>query len=130
MAGTVVNDMSILIGGDAGQGVESSGAGLCQAFARAGLQVFAMQDYRSRIRGGHNFYQARLSEHPIYSHSNPVHLVLALTARDHSLAEVLQPVGAGVDDLVVGGEEAALAAATEDLRRLSAVARRIAHGAA
>jgi len=79
VAGTVVNDMSILIGGDAGQGVESSGAGLCQAFARGGLQVFAMQDYRSRIRGGHNFYQIRLSERPIYSHSNDVHLILALT---------------------------------------------------
>jgi 2-oxoglutarate ferredoxin oxidoreductase subunit alpha len=79
VAGTT-NDMSILIGGDAGQGVESSGAGLCQAFARGGLQVFAMQDYRSRIRGGHNFYQIRLSERPMYSHSNPVHLVLALTA--------------------------------------------------
>ncbi len=79
MAGTT-NDMSILIGGDAGQGVESSGAGLCQAFARGGLQVFAMQDYRSRIRGGHNSYQIRLSERPIYSHSNSVHLILALTA--------------------------------------------------
>jgi 2-oxoglutarate ferredoxin oxidoreductase subunit alpha len=79
VAGTT-NDLSILIGGDAGQGVESSGAGFCQAFARGGLHVFAMQDYRSRIRGGHNFYQIRLSERPIYSHSNPVHLVLALTA--------------------------------------------------
>ena len=79
MRGTA-NDMSILIGGDAGQGVESSGAGLCQAFARGGLHVFAMQDYRSRIRGGHNFYQIRLSERPTYSHSSPVHLVLALTA--------------------------------------------------
>ncbi len=80
MADAVTNDMSIVIGGDAGQGVESSGAGFCQAFARGGLQVFAMQDYRSRIRGGHNFYQIRLSERPMYSHSNPVHLVLALTA--------------------------------------------------
>jgi 2-oxoglutarate ferredoxin oxidoreductase subunit alpha len=80
VADAVTNEMSILIGGDAGQGVESSGAGFCQAFARGGLQVFAMQDYRSRIRGGHNFYQIRLSERPMYSHSNPVHLVLALTA--------------------------------------------------
>ena len=40
MAGVVVNDMSIMIGGDAGQGVESSGAGFCLALARAGLHVF------------------------------------------------------------------------------------------
>jgi 2-oxoglutarate ferredoxin oxidoreductase subunit alpha len=94
VAGTVVNDMSILIGGDAGQGVESSGAGLCQAFARGGLQVFAMQDYRSRIRGGHNFYQARLSERPLYSHSSSVHLVLALTAETVTLH---------VDNIAEGG---------------------------
>ncbi len=79
MASVVTNDMNIVIGGDAGQGVESSGAGFCLSFARAGLHVFGMQDYRSRIRGGHNFYQIRLSAEPRLSHSSPVHLVLALT---------------------------------------------------
>ncbi len=79
MANVVTNDMSIVIGGDAGQGVESSGAGFSLALARAGLHVFAMQDYRSRIRGGHNFYQIRVSEQPRLSHSNSVHLLLALT---------------------------------------------------
>ena len=79
MANVVTNDMSIVIGGDAGQGVESSGAGFSLSFARAGLHVFGLQDYRSRIRGGHNFYQIRLSEQQRLSHSNPVHLVLALT---------------------------------------------------
>jgi 2-oxoglutarate ferredoxin oxidoreductase subunit alpha len=94
VADVVTNDMSILIGGDAGQGVESSGAGFCQAFARGGLQVFAMQDYRSRIRGGHNFYQIRLSERPMYSHSNPMHLVLALTA---------ETVPLHLDNIAAGG---------------------------
>src|SRR3990170_1103370 len=79
MASVVTNDMSIVIGGDAGQGVESSGAGFSLSFARAGLHVFGLQDYRSRIRGGHNFYQVRLSEQPRLSHSNPVHLTLART---------------------------------------------------
>ena len=79
MADVVMNDMNIVIGGDAGQGVESSGAGFCLSFARAGLHVFGTQDYRSRIRGGHNFYQIRLTEKTRLSHSNPVHLVLALT---------------------------------------------------
>ena len=79
MVDVVINDMNIVIGGDAGQGIESSGAGFCLSFARAGLQVFGMQDYRSQIRGGHNFYQIRISEEPRLSHSNPVHLVLALT---------------------------------------------------
>jgi 2-oxoglutarate ferredoxin oxidoreductase subunit alpha len=85
MANVVTNDMSIVIGGDAGQGVESSGAGFCLSLARAGLHVFAMQDYRSRIRGGHNFYQIRVSEEPRLSHSNPVHLLLALTSETAEL---------------------------------------------
>ncbi|MCH7835589.1 MAG: 2-oxoacid:acceptor oxidoreductase subunit alpha [Chloroflexi bacterium] len=94
MANVVTNDMSIVIGGDAGQGVESSGAGFCLSFARAGLHVFGMQDYRSRIRGGHNFYQIRLSTEPRLSHSNPVHLVLALTP---------ETVQLHMDQLVEGG---------------------------
>jgi 2-oxoglutarate ferredoxin oxidoreductase subunit alpha len=79
MAPQSTNDLSVMIGGDAGQGVESSGAGFALALARAGLHVFALQDYRSRIRGGHNFYQIRVSEKPVYSHRDPVELLLALT---------------------------------------------------
>ena len=63
-----VNNMTFKIAGEAGQGVESSGAGFGPALARAGLHVFAMQDYRSRIRGGHNFYQIRVSEQTRLSH--------------------------------------------------------------
>lgn len=79
MTAQSTNDLSIMIGGDAGQGVESSGAGFALALARAGLHVFALQDYRSRIRGGHNFYQIRVGEQPLYSHRDPVELLLALT---------------------------------------------------
>lgn len=80
MGDAVINDMSIMISGDAGQGVESSGAGFALALARAGLHVFATGDYRSRIRGGNNFYVMRLAERPLYAHSYPVHLMLALTS--------------------------------------------------
>jgi 2-oxoglutarate ferredoxin oxidoreductase subunit alpha len=74
-----INDMTIRIGGAAGDGVESSGAGFCKALTRGGLFVFGLPDYYSRIRGGHNFYSIRVSDRPLYSHSKPVHLLLALT---------------------------------------------------
>jgi 2-oxoglutarate ferredoxin oxidoreductase subunit alpha len=70
--------MTFVIGGEAGQGVESGGAGFAKALARGGLYVFGLQDYMSRIRGGHNFYQIRVSEHPLYSHTDEVHLLMAL----------------------------------------------------
>ena len=61
----VVNDMTIKVGGEAGQGVESGGAGFARAVMRAGLHCFGLQDYMSRIRGGHNFYQIRTSDHEV-----------------------------------------------------------------
>ncbi len=73
------NRMTIRIGGEAGHGVESTGAGFCKALARGGLHVFGLPDYYSRIRGGHNFYSVRVSDQPLYSHAEPVHLLLALT---------------------------------------------------
>jgi 2-oxoglutarate ferredoxin oxidoreductase subunit alpha len=72
------NDMTFRIGGEAGQGVESGGAGFAQALARGGLHIFGMQDYMSRVRGGHNFFQIRVSEQPLYTHADEVHLLMAL----------------------------------------------------
>lgn len=73
------NDLTIRIGGAAGDGIESSGSGFCKAIARSGLHVFGLPDYYSRIRGGHNFFSVRICDQPLYSHAEPVHLVLALT---------------------------------------------------
>ncbi len=79
-------DLTIRIGGEAGMGLESSGAGFAKALARGGLYVFGLPDYHSRIRGGHNFFSIRISPQPLYSHAEPVHLLLALdveTIRRH-----------------------------------------------
>jgi len=75
----MTNGLTIRIGGAAGDGVESSGAGFCKALARGGLHIFGLPDYYSRIRGGHNFFSIRISDQPLYSHAEPVHLLLALT---------------------------------------------------
>lgn len=90
------SDLSIRIGGDAGQGVESSGAGFCKALARAGLHVFAVQDYRSRIRGGHNFYQVRAASRPVYAQADPPELLLALTPQTVEVHRDRLAPGAGV----------------------------------
>jgi len=87
-------DLTIRIGGEAGMGLESSGAGFAKALTRGGLYVFGLPDYYSRIRGGHNFFSIRVARQPLYSHTEPVHLLLALdpeTIRRH------------VDTIVEGG---------------------------
>lgn len=74
----ISNNMTFKIAGAAGQGVESSGAGFTQSLARGGLQVFALQDYMSRIRGGLNFFQVRVHEKSLHSHTDEVHMLLPL----------------------------------------------------
>ena len=88
------NSLTIRIGGEAGMGLESSGAGFSKALTRGGLYVFGLPDYYSRIRGGHNFFSVRVSRDPLYSHAEPVHLLLALD---------LESVRRHVDAIVPGG---------------------------
>jgi 2-oxoglutarate ferredoxin oxidoreductase subunit alpha len=106
-----MNNMTFKFGGEAGQGVESTGRGFAKALVRGGLHVFGLQDYHSRIRGGHNFYQIRAADHEIYSHDEPVHLLLPLTkvAVEEHLREVVS--GGGVlYDSALGIEESTLTA--------------------
>lgn len=71
-------DYSIKIGGEAGQGIQTVGETLSRLFARAGYYVFTHQDYESRIRGGHNFYQIRISDRPITASRTPIEILVAL----------------------------------------------------
>jgi 2-oxoglutarate/2-oxoacid ferredoxin oxidoreductase subunit alpha len=71
-------DYTVKIGGEAGQGVDTIGTILSKIFTRAGYFVFSHQDYESRIRGGHNFIQIRLSDRPITASRDPVDILVAL----------------------------------------------------
>lgn len=71
-------DYTLKIGGEAGQGLVTVGELLSGAFALAGYHVFTSQDYESRIRGGHNFYQIRLADRPVASSADDVDIVVAM----------------------------------------------------
>lgn len=71
-------DYSIKIGGEAGQGIQTIGETLSRIFARAGYYVFTHQDYESRIRGGHNFYQIRISNNPVTASKSVIDILVAL----------------------------------------------------
>ncbi|KAA0244335.1 MAG: hypothetical protein EDM70_06890, partial [Candidatus Brocadia sp. AMX2] len=47
----MANELTIKITGEAGQGMQTIGAALCQMFKNTGFHIFASQDYMSRIRG-------------------------------------------------------------------------------
>ncbi|MDP2277048.1 MAG: 2-oxoacid:acceptor oxidoreductase family protein, partial [Nitrospirota bacterium] len=71
-------DYSIKIGGEAGQGIQTVGDTLAKVFSRTGFHVFTNQDYESRVRGGHNFYQIRFSDKPIMASREKVDILVAL----------------------------------------------------
>lgn len=86
--------MSIRIGGPAGSGIQTIGYALAKAFLRGGQHVFAAQDYQSRIRGGHNYFQVRVSDKPIYASSAKIDILIALD---------LETIKADTKDLKSGG---------------------------
>lgn len=71
-------DYSIKIGGEAGQGIQTIGDTLAKVFSRSGYHVFTNQDYESRIRGGHNFFQIRFSERPVMAVRDNIDILVAL----------------------------------------------------
>ncbi|MFH1084411.1 MAG: 2-oxoacid:acceptor oxidoreductase family protein, partial [Chloroflexota bacterium] len=92
-------DVTFRIGGEAGQGVESSGAGFAKALTRAGYHVFAVPSYYERIRGGHNHFSIRMSDAPVYGAQEQVHLLLALNAETVAVhVEAMAPGGAIIVD--------------------------------
>jgi 2-oxoglutarate ferredoxin oxidoreductase subunit alpha len=70
--------LNILIGGAAGQGIETTAAILEQLLKRAGYYVYTIRDFMSRVRGGHNFNLIRFGPGRITSHSDKIDCLVAL----------------------------------------------------
>jgi 2-oxoglutarate ferredoxin oxidoreductase subunit alpha len=74
----MVIDVNFIIGGEAGQGVQTVGFLLAKVFVRYGYDVFADQDYESRVRGGHNFFRVRVKDTSVNAISSQVDVLVAL----------------------------------------------------
>jgi 2-oxoglutarate ferredoxin oxidoreductase subunit alpha len=69
---------NILIGGAAGQGIDTTAAILEMLLKRAGYNVLTVRDFMSRVRGGHNFSLIRFGTEPVHSHHNQLDGIIAL----------------------------------------------------
>ena len=79
-------DVNVLIGGAAGQGMDTLAAFFQKVLQREGYHVLVTKDYMSRVRGGHNFIQIRFSDHPLVSHRDKLDVIVALdkqTVEEH-----------------------------------------------
>src|SRR4030042_1925237 len=74
----MVSEFNVMVGGEAGQGVQSVGAILAASLGQGGFCVFADQDYESRVRGGHNFFRVRAKADNVQAISPEIDLLLAL----------------------------------------------------
>lgn len=52
--------LNILIGGEAGQGLQTIGPIFAKSLMRSGFSVHVTQTYESRVRGGHNTFAVRM----------------------------------------------------------------------
>ncbi len=80
------NDLSIVLGGAAGQGVQTVENILMAVLKREGYQVFACKEYMSRVRGGSNSTEIRLSSK---KHRSYVRRIDFLFAMDGNVVEHL-----------------------------------------
>ncbi|MFT3985420.1 MAG: 2-oxoacid:acceptor oxidoreductase subunit alpha, partial [Lachnospiraceae bacterium] len=69
---------NLLIGGAAGQGVDTTAAILERWMKQSGFGVFTMRDLMSRIRGGHNFSRIRFGAQTPRCHSEKLDGIIAL----------------------------------------------------
>ncbi|WP_248897284.1 2-oxoacid:acceptor oxidoreductase subunit alpha [Haloplanus halobius] len=83
-------DFNWAIGGEAGDGIDSTGKIFAQALSRAGRHVFTSKDFASRIRGGYTAYKVRTSVDQVQSVVDRLDVLIALTQRtiDENLNEL------------------------------------------
>jgi 2-oxoglutarate ferredoxin oxidoreductase subunit alpha len=73
-----MKDVSVLIGGKAGDGINSAGALVAQLLNYIGYSIYLYFDYPSLIRGGHNFAIIRGSDQSVGTCWNTLDFILAL----------------------------------------------------
>ncbi|HUH79539.1 MAG TPA: 2-oxoacid:acceptor oxidoreductase subunit alpha [Methanoregula sp.] len=71
-------EVSILVGGKAGEGISSAGQIVAHLLGQAGYRVHMYFDYPSLIKGGHNFAIVRAAEEKVGAVRKGVDFILAL----------------------------------------------------
>lgn len=70
--------ISIVLCGQAGQGIQTVERLLTRILKKAGFNVFATKEYMSRVRGGMNSTEIRVSEKPVNAFINRIDILVPL----------------------------------------------------
>ncbi len=97
--------ISIVLCGQAGMGIQTVESLLTRIFKLAGYNVFATKEYMSRIRGGANSTEIRVSSKPVCAFVNRIDILIPLDKEAVShLAERLTPETVILADITDLGE--------------------------
>lgn len=79
MNSTLKEEVSIVLSGEAGQGIQTIESLLTYILKREGYYVFATKEYMSRIRGGSNSTEIRVSSRPVNSFVEKIDILIPLS---------------------------------------------------
>ena len=72
-------DVSIVLCGEAGQGIQTVETILVKAIKKSGYNVFSTKEYMSRVRGGENSTEIRVSSKRVVSYVDRIDILLSLS---------------------------------------------------
>ena len=74
----MATEVTVKIAGEAGQGIQTIGNLLANVCHNAGLFIFSVNDFESRIRGGYSFNILRISEDPLIAPCEKADILVAI----------------------------------------------------
>ncbi len=106
-------DISIVLCGQAGQGIQTVEFVLTRVLKQAGYHVFATKEYMSRVRGGANSTTIRVSDRPVAAYVSRMDVLVALNSG--AIAHVAERLSS---DTIVLAERDAIAGVDPEAARL------------
>ncbi|MFO7676849.1 MAG: 2-oxoacid:acceptor oxidoreductase subunit alpha [Thermoplasmatota archaeon] len=74
-----MNDISIVLCGEAGQGIQTVEQLFTKIVKKSGFNVFSTKEYMSRVRGGSNSTQLRISTGPVNAYIDRIDILITLS---------------------------------------------------
>ena len=88
------SELTWMIGGPQGSGVESAANIFSQVFSKMGYHIFGKREYYSNIKGEHSYFAVRISEREIHSSIKGTNILVAFDA---------ETIFRHADDVLSGG---------------------------
>ncbi|MHA2472308.1 MAG: 2-oxoacid:acceptor oxidoreductase subunit alpha [Promethearchaeota archaeon] len=98
---TYDDDISIVLCGAAGQGIQTVEALLTKTLKKTGYHVFATREYMSRVRGGVNSTTIRVSSKPVRAYIDRIDLLIPLN--ETALPHLRERISS--DTLIIGEKQ-------------------------